>query len=74
MNATSKPSAEGVILGYLNKSKLVPLGISDPAFNQSPRHPLGTLHDRWVRTQLNLLGGYDTALTGDVVGESLESE
>ena len=30
------------------------------------RQLLGTLHHPWVRSQLRLLGGYDTALTGEV--------
>lgn len=30
---------------------------------------LGTLHHRWIRLQLNVLGGYDTSLTGDIVAQ-----
>jgi putative molybdopterin biosynthesis protein len=30
---------------------------------------LSTLHHRWVRSQLSVIGGYDTSLTGEVVGE-----
>lgn len=30
---------------------------------------LSTLHHRWVRSQLSVLGGYDTSLTGEVVEE-----
>lgn len=33
------------------------------------RQLLGTLHHRWVRSQLQVLGGYDTARTGDIVAE-----
>jgi molybdate-binding protein/DNA-binding XRE family transcriptional regulator len=33
------------------------------------RQLLGTLHHRWVRSQLQVLGGYDTARTGEVVEE-----
>jgi DNA-binding XRE family transcriptional regulator len=28
---------------------------------------LGTLHHRWVRSQLSVLGGYDTSRTGEIV-------
>jgi molybdate-binding protein/DNA-binding XRE family transcriptional regulator len=31
------------------------------------RQLLGTLHHRWVRSQLNLLGGFDTTQTGEIV-------
>ncbi|MFZ5816645.1 MAG: substrate-binding domain-containing protein [Bacillota bacterium] len=31
------------------------------------RHWLSTLNHRWVRSQLEALGGYDTSLTGEVV-------
>jgi molybdate-binding protein/DNA-binding XRE family transcriptional regulator len=33
------------------------------------RQLLGTLDHRWVRSQLNVLGGYDTARTGERVAE-----
>lgn len=33
------------------------------------RRLFATLEHRWVRTQLNLLGGYDTSRTGEVVAE-----
>lgn len=33
------------------------------------RQLLGTLHHRWIRSQLNVLGGFDTSLTGEVVAE-----
>jgi molybdate-binding protein/DNA-binding XRE family transcriptional regulator len=34
------------------------------------RQLLSTLHHRWVRSQLQVLGGYDTARTGDIVAEA----
>ncbi|HYG56483.1 MAG TPA: substrate-binding domain-containing protein [Symbiobacteriaceae bacterium] len=34
------------------------------------RQLLGTLGHRWVRSQLETLGGYDTSQTGDVVAET----
>jgi len=33
------------------------------------RQLLGTLHHRWVRSQLRMLGGYNTTRTGEVVAE-----
>lgn len=33
------------------------------------RQLLDTLHHRWVRSQLQALGGYETVHTGDIVGE-----
>lgn len=34
---------------------------------------IGTLHHRWVRSQLNALGGYDTARTGEIIPASAPS-
>lgn len=36
---------------------------------ESIRRLLETLHHRWVRTQLRLLGGYDVSRSGEVVAE-----
>jgi putative molybdopterin biosynthesis protein len=33
------------------------------------RQLLGTLHHRWIRSQLKVLGGFDTTLTGETVAE-----
>lgn len=37
------------------------------------RQLLDTLHHRWVRSQLQAIGGYDTVRTGEIVGEIKQS-
>ncbi len=44
------------------------LAVLEESLGQEPiRQLLGTLHHRWVRSQLGVLGGYDTTRTGEMV-------
>jgi putative molybdopterin biosynthesis protein len=44
------------------------LAILEEYLGEEPvKQLLGTLHLRWVRSQLRVLGGYDTSSTGDVI-------
>jgi len=46
------------------------LALHSEALHYEPmRQLLGTLHHRWVRSQLEVLGGYDTTQTGEIVAE-----
>lgn len=44
------------------------LALLEEYLHQEPvRQLLGTLHHRWVRTQLQVLGGYDTKMAGETM-------
>lgn len=46
------------------------LAVLKQSLSEEPvRQLLGTLDHRWVRTQLSMLGGYDTLRTGEIVAE-----
>ncbi len=48
------------------------LALRTPSLTHEPvRQLLDTLHHRWVRSQLQALGGYDTTHTGEVMEETL---
>lgn len=41
--------------------------LTDYLQEEPVRQLLGTLHHRWVRSQLQVLGGYETKMTGEIV-------
>ncbi|HET6382654.1 MAG TPA: substrate-binding domain-containing protein [Armatimonadota bacterium] len=47
--------------------------LEDYLQSEPVRQLLGTLHHRWVRSQLQALGGYDTTETGQVIGSTHDS-